>query len=177
MREFPPGQEPKKTAATCSRQKRQPQMKVKSSVPKRRLNFGSLSPSKTIEVESPTAYKHQRQVSEYEAHGGSPLVRRNSPARSPVRQPSLAALHASPSCHLPRVAPCLSPTHNNQNFDKVEQAELGSVFKEIVFLERDVESAKIELSLKSDFNLADAFRLFDFRMLGTFSANEFMEAL
>lgn len=33
--------------------------------------------------------------------------------------------------------------------------------KEIVFLEREVESAKIDLALKSDFNLKDAFRMFD----------------
>jgi Ca2+-binding EF-hand superfamily protein len=30
-----------------------------------------------------------------------------------------------------------------------------------VFIERNIETIKIDLALKSDFNLSDAFRLFD----------------
>ena len=56
------------------------------------------------------------------------------------------------------------------NFDRVEQGELGNALKEIIFLERDLESAKIELALKSDFNLLDAFRMLDFRAHGSFTA-------
>lgn len=44
------------------------------------------------------------------------------------------------------------------------------MLKEMVFLEREVESAKIELALKSDFNLMDAFRMFDVKGLGCFTA-------
>lgn len=33
--------------------------------------------------------------------------------------------------------------------------------KEIIFAEREVESAKIELALKSDFNVIDAFNQLD----------------
>jgi hypothetical protein len=47
--------------------------------------------------------------------------------------------------------------------DRSEQGELINVLREIVFLEREVESAKIDLALKSDFNLKDAFRMFDSR--------------
>ena len=46
-------------------------------------------------------------------------------------------------------------------FDKVEQQALASLFKDLVFLEREVESAKIEVALKQDFNMMDAFRMFD----------------
>lgn len=35
------------------------------------------------------------------------------------------------------------------------------MFKEIIFLERDLESAKVELALKPDFNLIDAFKMLD----------------
>ena len=35
------------------------------------------------------------------------------------------------------------------------------MIKDIVFAEREVESAKIELALKSDFNIVDAFKMFD----------------
>jgi hypothetical protein len=33
------------------------------------------------------------------------------------------------------------------------------MLKEIIFMERELESAKIELSLKPDFNLLDAFKI------------------
>ena len=59
----------------------------------------------------------------------------------------------------------------------MEQLELVSVLKEIVFSEREVESAKIELALKSDFNLLDAFRMIDVRNLGCFTAHDMMEGL
>ena len=55
-------------------------------------------------------------------------------------------------------------------FDRIELEEFTKVLKEIVFSEREVESAKIELALKSDFNLFDAFRMFDFKGLGEVAA-------
>lgn len=45
----------------------------------------------------------------------------------------------------------------------MEQNELANCLKSIVFIERDIESTKIDLALKSDFNLIDAFRLFDMK--------------
>ena len=51
------------------------------------------------------------------------------------------------------------------------------MLKEIVFQEREVESAKIELALKSDFNLLDAFRMIDVRNMGCFTAHDLMEGL
>ena len=35
------------------------------------------------------------------------------------------------------------------------------MLKEIIFMERELESAKIELSLKPDFNLLDSFKIID----------------
>lgn len=46
--------------------------------------------------------------------------------------------------------------------DRIEQEECSKLLKEIIFLERELESAKIELTLKPDFNLLDAFRMIDF---------------
>jgi len=43
---------------------------------------------------------------------------------------------------------------------------LALIFKDLVFLEREVETAKIEVALKADFNLMDAFRLFDISAKG-----------
>jgi len=49
---------------------------------------------------------------------------------------------------------------------------LLKVLREMVYLEREVEVAKEDLALKSDFNLFDAFRLFDKEGAGTISAGE-----
>ena len=49
--------------------------------------------------------------------------------------------------------------------------------KEIVFTEREVESAKIELALKSDFNVVDAFKMLDLRGIGGVSQNDLKDGL
>lgn len=49
--------------------------------------------------------------------------------------------------------------------------------KEVIFVERDIESAKIDLALKSDFNLVDAFRIFDMRGLGFITSQELVDGL
>ena len=47
------------------------------------------------------------------------------------------------------------------------------IFKEIVNLEREVEFAKQDLALRSDFNLFDAFRIFDRKGKGVITVREF----
>jgi len=55
------------------------------------------------------------------------------------------------------------------SFDRVEQQEFARVVKDNIFLERELESARIELALKPDFNLLDAFKIFDLRGTGNVS--------
>jgi hypothetical protein len=43
--------------------------------------------------------------------------------------------------------------------DRIEKGEIAKVWKDTIFLERELESSKIELCLKPDFNLPDATRL------------------
>lgn len=43
------------------------------------------------------------------------------------------------------------------------------MFKDYIFLERELESAKVELSLKPDFNLLDAFKMIDLSNSGALS--------
>jgi Ca2+-binding EF-hand superfamily protein len=62
-------------------------------------------------------------------------------------------------------------------FDKVEQEESHKMLKEIIFMERELESAKIELSLKPDFNLLDAFKMLDHHNKGWISFSELVEVL
>jgi hypothetical protein len=55
----------------------------------------------------------------------------------------------------------ISVTKDLKQFDKVEQGEVAKIFKDSIFLERELESAKIEIALKPDFNLLDMFRILD----------------
>ena len=63
------------------------------------------------------------------------------------------------------------------NYDRVEQAEFSKVLKDNIFLERELESAKIEAALKGDFNLLDAFKIFDTRGSGNISVQDVISAL
>ena len=61
--------------------------------------------------------------------------------------------------------------------DRVELEEFLRALKDIVFAEREVESTKIELALKSDFNLVDAFKMLDVRGGGLLTQQDFREGL
>jgi len=65
----------------------------------------------------------------------------------------------------------------SQNFDRVEQGELAKIFKDTIFLERELESAKIELTLKPDYNLLDAFRMLDTTGKGYITPTSLLESL
>jgi hypothetical protein len=51
------------------------------------------------------------------------------------------------------------------------------VLKDNIFLERELEGAKIEAALKPDFNLLDAFKIFDSRGAGNVSVQDVIMAL
>jgi hypothetical protein len=42
-----------------------------------------------------------------------------------------------------------------------EEDQLVNSLRDIIVLERELESNKVSLALKSDFNLVDAFKIFD----------------
>lgn len=54
-----------------------------------------------------------------------------------------------------------APVVSYENFDRIEKMEVNKVFKDIIYLQRDLETAKIELALLQDFNLFDAFSMID----------------
>ena len=99
---------------------------------------------------------------QYSANNGSPL-RKSSPIRG--QSPS----HFSPSGN--------DQLRVSQNFDRVEQGELAKIFKDTIFLERELESAKIELTLKPDYNLLDAFRMLDNSGKGHITPTSLLESL
>jgi Ca2+-binding EF-hand superfamily protein len=46
-----------------------------------------------------------------------------------------------------------------------------------MFVERDIEAAKIDMALRPDFNLVDAFKMFDIKSLGGICKQDFMDGL
>ncbi len=126
------------------------------------------------EQQPPLPLQYQSRASEYAARGGSPM--RTSPRRhdthpQPLSQSSQNRLQADFARD--NFSPVQPPqARAPAGFDRQEQSELATVLKDIVFLERDVESAKIDLALKADFNLLDAFRMFDLKAFSFVSADD-----
>ena len=52
-----------------------------------------------------------------------------------------------------------------------------NIFRDQLNLERALERSKIDLCLRTDFNLIDAFRVFDIEGKGWITANELKEGL
>lgn len=52
-----------------------------------------------------------------------------------------------------------------------------NLFREQLELEKRIERVKIDLSLRTDFNLIDAFRIFDVEGKGWISAQEIKDGL
>lgn len=63
------------------------------------------------------------------------------------------------------------------SFDQIEKGEVAKVFKDSIFLERELESAKIEISLKPDFNLLDLFHMIDTESKGYITSADLMDNL
>lgn len=66
---------------------------------------------------------------------------------------------------------------NIGSYDRIEQAEFSKVLKDNIFLERELEGQKIEAALKTDFNLLDAFKIFDQRGTGNISVQDVISSL
>lgn len=54
---------------------------------------------------------------------------------------------------------------------------MAKILKDTIFLERELESVKIEVTLKPDFNLLDAFRMLDAQGKGFVSIAELGDSL
>jgi len=58
-----------------------------------------------------------------------------------------------------------------------DEEELIRAFKEQINLEKELEDARIRLAMQPDFNLMDAFQMFDLDKKGWFNAPELLDAL
>ena len=114
-----------------------------------------------------------------------PVVASSSPRRSPTRGSPLR--HSSP---LRRTG---SPSRTSNSFLQAEspsrsfvrtspltvgeESELVSIFFQQINLDRDLNDAKKDLALCSDFNLLDAFQMFDLNDIGYVSEFDFEDTL
>jgi len=102
----------------------------------------------------------------------SPL-KSSSPARAYSASRSRPVVHSSPVRGSPvRTSPVRKPLLRMHDED-----ELVHNLKELCNLEQELESAKIQLALKSDFNISDAFGVFDVPRYGTISSYELQSGL
>ena len=54
---------------------------------------------------------------------------------------------------------------------------MAKIFKDTIFLERELESYKIELTLKPDFNLVDGFKMLDRGNRGSLNSTDIIDNL
>ena len=62
-------------------------------------------------------------------------------------------------------------------FDRIEQQEFSKIVKDNIFLERELEGARIDTALKTDFNLLDAFKIVDSKGVGNVSVQDVIQSL
>merc|ERR1712038_285531 len=58
-----------------------------------------------------------------------------------------------------------------------DEDELVNGLRELIRVENEIEREKVSLALKPDFNLTDAFKIFDVNYVGNISATELREGL
>jgi len=122
-----------------------------------------------------------RSSSAYRAGNSSPL-KNTSPIRSYSAQRSRAAYTSPQRASYPspprasvspsRLSPSRKPILRLNDED-----ELVHALKELCNLEQELESSKINLAHKSDFNLFDAFNIFDVPRYGSISVHELQSGL
>jgi hypothetical protein len=94
-------------------------------------------------------------------------------SQSPLRQHSPRRLNqAAMDSRVP-----VTSGQNYGNFDRIEQQEFSKILKDNIFLERELESARIETSLKPDFNLLDAFKIVDTKGIGNVTVQDITQSL
>lgn len=93
---------------------------------------------------------------------------------SPLR-PSSPYRHTSPARHSPEpryTSPCRKPALSLRDED-----ELVNGLRDLIRVENDIEREKTSLALKSDFNLTDAFKIFDVNYCGNICSTELRDGL
>ena len=106
--------------------------------------------------------------------GNSSPLKNSSPQRSFSAQRTRVA-YSSPvraSCSPSRMSPSRKPV-----LRLTDEDELVHALKEVCNLEQELETSKINLANKSDFNMFDAYNIFDVTRIGNISVHELQSGL
>mmetsp|Transcript_7207 Transcript_7207/g.13232 ORF Transcript_7207/g.13232 Transcript_7207/m.13232 type:complete len:379 (-) Transcript_7207:37-1173(-) len=111
----------------------------------------------------------------------STRLRSSTPSRLTTPLKSSASYRLSPEKET-RLTPSRSLTSSvrsslSHSLNEYDEVELVTTFQEQINLARELEEAKIELALRSDFTLEDAFGMFDLEDLGYVTTLEVEETL
>jgi len=132
----------------------------------------SLSYSEFVEALQTTGYSPASPSRRSPYRNSSPLRRSGSPVRNSYGSPS----RGSPSRGSPtRASP--SRVSGRSPLTVSEESELVSIFFQQINLARDLDAVIKDLSLRADFNLIDAFRMFDIDDKGYVNELDFEETL
>lgn len=101
--------------------------------------------------------------------------RYNSPTRSPNKRLDERSPSPKKETYQTPSKTRSSPLKEKSPLKEVEENQLARALKEQIDLDKDLEDAKNQLVLKSDFNLLDAFRHFDRDSRGYITKNELKE--
>lgn len=103
-------------------------------------------------------------------------TRPSSPLRpsSPYRHTS-PCRHTSPARHSPE--PRYSSPSRKPMLGLRDEDELVNGLRDLIRVENDIEREKVSLALKSDFNLTDAFKIFDTNYCGHICVTELRDGL
>ena len=105
------------------------------------------------------------------------LMRHTSPVRtsSPLR-PSSPYRHTSPQ-RSPEPLPRYSSPTRKPVLSLRDEDELVQSLRDLIRIENEIEREKTSLALKSDFNLTDAFKIFDQNYIGSASVADLRDGL
>jgi len=95
---------------------------------------------------------------------------------SPLR-PASPTRHTSPSRISPEPLPRYSSPSRKPVLNLRDEDELVNGLRDLIHTENEIEREKTSLALKSDFNLTDAFKIFDTNYSGDICVTELREGL
>ena len=94
-----------------------------------------------------------------------------SPVSSGVRRPNSPSRLSSMSTNI-RTYNSPSKLRNQNNYNNYEEKQFNDFLRKLMQVEGAIESAKINLALKPDFNCEDAFRIFELNGRGFLDEND-----
>ena len=115
-----------------------------------------------------TKSDHQSPVRAHSAYGRRP----STPLRDSLYESRLSPLKETLEAYKPR-----SPVKKQPLLRLEEEDELVRSLREQISLEKEIENAKISLAQRPDFNLFDAFRIFDVDAKGYITYTDLKEGL